>query len=50
MIHNFENYNFENKLYDSLNLEYNQKLKVQNNLLNAVKFSDYTYILIVFLL
>ena len=40
-----KSYNFENKLYSSLNLDYNKKLKSQNNLLNAVKFSDYTYIL-----
>jgi len=44
--HNLDkSYQFENKLYDSLDLDFNDKLKVQNNLLNAVKFSDYTYIL-----
>jgi len=44
--HSFDkNYDFQNKLYNSLDMEYNKKLKVQNNLLNAIKFSDYTFIL-----
>lgn len=46
IIHNIDdNYKFDNKLFKSLDLEYNKKLKKQNTLLDTLEYSDYTYIL-----
>jgi len=46
IIHNIDdNYEFDNQLFDSLDLDYNKKNKKQNTLLDLIEYSDYTYIL-----
>ena len=45
MIHEMNNlYNFDNDIYTKLNLKVDNKRKIQNNLVNGIKYSDYIYI------
>ena len=45
MIHEFNDlYNYENKIYKNLDIEINNKKKMQNSLLDGISFSDYIYI------
>ena len=44
MIHEINDfYNFESSIYEKLNLEYNKKHKLQNNLISGIQNSDYVF-------
>ena len=45
MIHEINDfYNFNNDIYKKLNIDFDKKSKIQNNLINSVMLSDYVYI------
>jgi len=45
MIHELgDMYNFNNDIYKKLNIDFDKKNKIQNNLINSVMLSDYIYI------
>ena len=44
IVHDLSNmYHFENSLYENLNLDFNKKLKKQNNLIKGIENSDLIY-------
>ena len=45
MIHEINDlYNFDSDIYKKLNINFNKKGKVQNNIINSISLSDYVYI------